>query len=175
LAPEAQKEVGDIYFSKLKQYNNAIDLYQRMLDSKRFSVDDEALFLSRVARAHFLSGRLKKAIEIQEGFLTRYPKSPLLRKVSLEIAHTWYAIGDTEKGSYAKALKGYQEVSKETEGKHPDLYLEARFGEAATLEEMDQLEAALAIFKSIETVYPAPNVVKVRMIRLEERLIKKRK
>lgn len=175
LAPEAQKEAGEIYFNKLKQHQNAIDLYSRMIESNRFTPDEEAFFLSRIGRAHFLLGRIKKAIETQEDFLIRYPKSNLFRKVQLELGHAWYALGDTEKGSYQKALKIYQEVAKVTEGKDPKSYLEARFGEAATLEEMDQLEMALSLFKAIETVYPAPNVVKVRMIRLEERLQKKRK
>lgn len=175
LAPDAQKEIGEIYFNKLNQYSKAIDVYQRMIDSKKFSEDDEALFLFRIARAHFLTGRLKKAIEIEESFATRYPKSPLNKKVTLELANAWYALGDTEKTAYPKALKLYQDLAKITEGKDPGLYLDAKFGEAATLEELDRLEEALVLFKSIETTYPAPNVVKVRMIRLEERMSKKRK
>lgn len=175
LAPEAQKEIGEIYFNKLNQYSKAIDVYQRMIDSKKFSADEEALFLFRIARAHFLTGRLKKAIEIEESFAVRYPKSPLNRKVMLELANAWYALGDTEKIAYPKALKLYQDLEKLTLGKDPNLYLDAKFGEAATLEELDRLEEAHELFKSIETTYPAPNVVRVRMIRLEERMSKKRK
>jgi hypothetical protein len=49
------------------------------------------------------------------------------------------------------------------------------FNEAATLEELDKLEEAHELFRSIENNYPAPNVIKVRMIRLSERMQKKRK
>jgi TolA-binding protein len=174
LAPEAQKEIGEIYFNKLNQYSKAIDVYQRMIDSKKFPADDEAVFLFRIARAHFLTGRLKKAIEIEE-FADRYPKSPLNKKVTLELANAWYALGDSEKTAYPKALKLYQDLEKVTQGKDPGLFLDAKFGEAATLEELDRLEEAHDLFKSIETTYPAPNVVKIRMIRLEERMSKKRK
>lgn len=175
LAPEAQKEIAEIYFSKLNQLTKAIETYQRMIDSKKFKPDDEAFFLYRVSRAHFLLGHLKKAIEIYDSFNERYPKSPLLNQVKLELANAWYALGDTEKLAYANALKLYQELVKQTQGKDPKLFLESRFGEGATFEEMDRLEQAYEIFKSIESTYPAPNVVKVRMIRLEERMSKKRK
>ncbi|MBS1959301.1 MAG: tetratricopeptide repeat protein [Bdellovibrionales bacterium] len=175
LAPEAQKEIGDIYFNKLNQYSKAIDVYQRMVDSKKFSPDDEATFLFRIARAHFLAGRLKKAIEIEESFPVKYPKSPLNKKVSLELANSWYALGDADKLAYPKALKLYEDLSKVTQGKDSALFLDARFGQAATLEELDRLEDAYEIFRSIESTYPAPNVVKIRMLRLEERMNKKRK
>jgi len=175
LAPEAQKEIGDIYYNKLNQYSKAIDVYQRMIDSKKFSPDDEAMFLFRIARAYFLTGRLKKAIEIEESFSSRYPKSPLNKKITLELANAWYALGDADKLAYPKALKLYEDLGKATEGKDPGLYLDARFGQAATLEELDRLEDAYDIFTSIESTYPAPNVVKIRMIRLEERMSKKRK
>jgi tetratricopeptide (TPR) repeat protein len=175
LAPDAQKEMGEIYFSKLNQYSKAIEVYESLLESKRFSSEDRAFFYYRIARANFLTGRLKRAIEIEEKFETLFPKSYLIPKMRLELAHAWYAVGDSEKGAYAKALKIYQELAKITQGRDPKIYLESRFGEAATLEELDQLENALELFKSLESVYPAPNVVKVRMLRLEERMSKKRK
>lgn len=175
LAPQAQKEIAEIYFLKMGQHKKAIDYYQKLLQSKKFSSEDEALFSYRVARSYFLMNKILRSIELNEELIAKYPKSFYAIKAKMDLANSWYAIGDSEKQGYSKALKLFQEIAAATRGKDSGLHVEAIFGEAATKEEMDQLEEAYSIFKSIESNYPAPNVIKVRMIRLEERMKKKRK
>jgi tetratricopeptide (TPR) repeat protein len=175
LAPEAQKEIADIYFSKLGQHRKAIDYYSKLLQSKKFSTDDEAMFSYRIARSNFLSNRILHSIELNEDLIAKYSKSPHALKAKSDLANSWYALGDSEKLGYAKALKLFQEVASLTRGKDEMNYVEAIFGEASTMEEMDQLEEAYSLFKTLENHYPAPNVIKIKMMRLEERMKKKRK
>ncbi len=42
LVPQVQREIGDIYFSKLNQYSKAIEYYQKLLTAKKFSDEDRA-------------------------------------------------------------------------------------------------------------------------------------
>ena len=175
LAPQAQKEIGEIYFLKLNQYSKAIAHYQHLLQLKKFSESDEALFQYRIARSYFLMNKIIRAIQLDEELISKYPKSPYAVRAKLDLANSWYVIGDTDKQAYSKALKLFQELEAQTKNSDPELYQEAVFGEASTAEELDQLEKAYGLFKSLENNYPAPGVIKVKMIRLEERLKKKRK
>jgi tetratricopeptide (TPR) repeat protein len=175
LAPQAQMEIGEIYFTKLAQYDRAVEHYQKLLGTGKYSPDDEAKFYYRLGRSHFRSHRLKKAIEWYEQGLRKHPDSPFAGKSRFDLANSWYALGETERGAYQKALKLFQELKAETRVRDPLLHVESIFGEASTLEEMDDLEQAHELFRSIENNYPAPNVIKVRMIRLAERMKKKRK
>jgi tetratricopeptide (TPR) repeat protein len=175
LAPQAQIEMGEIYFTKLARYDKAIEHYEKLLSSGKYGADDEAKFYYRIGRSHFRSHRLKKAIEWYEQGLKKHPDSPFSAKSKYDLANAWYALGETEKGGYQKALKIFQELQVQTKIRDHLLFVQSVFGEASTHEEMDDLELAYEQFKSIENDYPAPNVIKVRMIRLAERMKKKRK
>ena len=175
LAPEAKLQISDIYFSKLAEYPKAIDYYQKLLASNQFSEEDRAKFTYRIGRSYFLLSQLKHAIEWYEKLIATYPKSSISNKAEFDLANCWYAMGETEKQAYTKALHLFQDIKAKTELKDRLLYVESIFGEASTLEEMDQLEEAYTLFQSIEKQYPAPNVIQVRMIRLSERRSKKRK
>ncbi len=175
LVPQVQREIGDIYFSKLNQYSKAIEYYQKLLTAKKFSDEDRALFSYRIARSHFLSNQIKKAIELDEQVIEIYPKSFYALKAKLDLGNCWYALGDTDKQAYAKALQLFQSLEASSHESFPELYQEAVFGEAATREELDQLEEAYALFKKIEKTYPASKVIQIRMLRIEQRMKKKRK
>jgi tetratricopeptide (TPR) repeat protein len=175
LAPQAQMEIGEIYFTKLAQYEKAIEHYQKLLSSGKYPSDDESKFYYRIGRSYFRSHQLKKAIEWYEQGIKKYPDSPYSTKSKFDLANAWYALGELEKGGYQKALKMFQELKGETRVREPLIHVQSIFGEASTLEEMDDLEQAYELFKSIENNYPAPNVIKVRMVRLGERMKKKRK
>jgi tetratricopeptide (TPR) repeat protein len=175
LAPQAEQEMGEIYFSKLNQYAKAIPFYQKLLDSHKFSPDDEAKFTYRIARSHFLSNRLKPAIDGYEKLRAFYPKSPLYDKAQFDLANAWYAVGDSDKLAYPKALKLFQDLAQKTMLRNHALYVESIFGEASTLEEMDQFDEAYELLQKIENDYPAPNVIKIRMLSIEDRKKKKRK
>ena len=175
LAPQAQLEIGEILFSKLAQYPKAIEHYQRLLEQKKFSHDEESKFVYRIARGYFLTNQIRKAQEWYERGLKNYGDSSLVPKFKYDLANTWYALGETDKSAYAKALKVFQELGQSTKSTDHRLYVQSLFGEAATLEEMDEFEKAYSLFSAIQADYPAPNVIKVRMLRLSERMKKKRK
>jgi len=175
LAPQAQLEMGEIYFSKLAFYQKAIEHYQKLLDQKKFSHDEESKFVYRIARSYFLTNQIRKSQEWYELGLKNYSDSPVVSKIKYDLASTWYALGETDKAAYSKALKLYQDLKELVKPNDHRLYVQCIFGEASTLEEMEEFDKAFGLFQSIENDYPAPNVIKVRMHRLSERMRKKRK
>lgn len=175
LAPEAKLEIGEIYFSKLYQYQKAIEHYLRLTQDPKFSEENQAKFHYRIARSYLLTNQIKLAMDWFQKTTIRFPSSPFSDKAELDLANAWYAIGETDKTAYSKAQKLFQNLKNKIKEKNHTLYVEAIFGEASTLEEMDHFEDAYLLFKSIEADYPAPNVIKIRMIRLDERMKKKRK
>jgi tetratricopeptide (TPR) repeat protein len=175
LAPQAQLEIGEIHFSRMAQYQKAIDHYQKLLDMKKFPREEEAKFIYRIARSYFLTNRIRKAQEWYERGQSEYRDSSLLSKMKYDLANTWYALGETDRTAYFKALKSFQELGQLVKSSDHRLYVQCVFGEAATLEELEDFEKAHALFSTIEEDYPAPNVIKVRMHRLSERMRKKRK
>ena len=175
LAPQAQQEIGEIYFSRLAQYSKAINFYQKLLELHKFPPDEEAKFMYRVARSYFLTNQIKRSIEWLEKLSVLYPKSTIYERAQFDLANAWYALGDSDKGAYSKGLKLFRELSQRTQYKNHTLYVGALFGEASTLEELEQFNEADLIFKKIENDYPAPNIIKIRKLRIEERRKKKRK
>jgi tetratricopeptide (TPR) repeat protein len=175
LAPQALIEIGEIYFTRLAQHQKAIDHYEKLILSGKFSSEENARFAYRIGRSHFLMHHLKRAIEVYENALKTYPDSKWTSKIKFDLAHSWYALGETDKTAYAKAIKLFQSLSEVTRNEDHRLYVESVFGEAATLEEMDELEKSAERFKLIEGDYPAPNVIKIRLFRLSERMKKKQK
>lgn len=170
---DAQKEIGEILFSKTQQYQLAIDHYEKLIQSKKFP-NEEGAFLYRISRANAALGKIKKAISTQELILSKFSKSDLALKTKLDLAQNWFTLGDVEKQAYAKSLELYKQVSEETRLRDRKKYLEAQFGMAVVLEEMDRLEDAVKIYKMIESEYEVPNVVKIRIQKINERSQRKK-
>lgn len=175
LAPQALLEMGEILFTRLNQYGRAIEHYEKMIESPHFREEDRALFHYRVARSHFHLQRIRKSIEWYERMLSRFPKSSWIPRAMADLGSAWYALGDLDRTAFPKALKIFQDLKGRTQGRQHRLFVEAVFNEASTLEELDKLEEAHDLFKTIENDYPAPNVIRIRMVRLSERMKKKRK
>jgi len=175
LAPRAQIEVGEIYFSRLGRHQKAIEHYEKLLASGGFGPEDRAKFAYRIGRSHFLMNRLKKAIGIFEGALANHPGTAMVPRIKFDLANAWYALGETDRAAYPKALRIFEELSDQVRHSDHRLYVESIFGAAAILEEQDELEKAFERFRLIENDYPAPNVVKVRLYRIAERMKKKQK
>jgi len=173
LVMEAQKEIGEILFSKTRQYQNAIDHYQKLIQSGKCR-DDEGFFLYRISRAYIILGKIKKAITIQEDILKRFKDDDLVVRTKLDLAQNWFTIGDIEKQAYLKSIDYYKQVSNEVRTRDRKKYNEAQFGLAMVLEEIDKPEEALEIYKAIVNEYEVPNIVKMRIQKINERSKRKK-
>lgn len=170
---EAQKEIGEILFSKTQQHQAAIDHYEKLIQSGKYP-EDEGVFLYRISRSYVSIGKIKKAILIQEEILKKLNDQELLLKTKMDLAQNWFTIGDVEKQAYSKAIDYYKQVSIETKGKNRRKFAEALFGMAIVLEEMDKPDEAIELYKMIESDYIVPNVVKIRIQKINDRTKRKK-
>jgi tetratricopeptide (TPR) repeat protein len=170
---EAQKEIGEIFFNKTQQYQLAIEHYEKLVNKKKYP-EEEGFFLYRISRSYAALGKIKKAIQTQEIILSRYTKGDLALKTKLDLAQNWFTIGDVDKQAYIKSLEYYKQVSTETRTRDRKKYMEAQFGMAVVLEEMDRLDEAVSIYEAIEAEYEVPNVVKIRINKINERSQRKK-
>jgi tetratricopeptide (TPR) repeat protein len=177
--PLVEKEIGEILFNRLRQFNSSINHYEKLLKQDKYTADDKILFQYRIARSHFLLGQVNKSIDLYQELIKNAPKSKIRIRSILDLAQALYAIGDTEKTAFQNAMNQFNLAENEMKQmavvSTDPYFAEAEFGMAAIMEEQDQLEQAYEKFKSLEQTYPAKNVVKIRLLRLEDRLKKKRK
>jgi TolA-binding protein len=100
----------------------------------------------------------------------------------MEIAQVWLTRGEQRPGPRfsTQGKEVYREAIRQFEAfisKYPNSkrIAEARFGIASALEELDQLAQALEVFQGIESVYPVPQTVKIKIYRLKERISRRSK
>ena len=173
---EAQKQIGEILFSRMDRYAEAIAHYQQLL-KRRPSAPEAAEFLFKIGKAYFQGWAFDSALEAFNRVVNEWPKSEWAEKASLETAQVWLTRGEQRPG--AKFAAQGKEVYREAI-RHFETFItlypsskaiaEARFGIASALEELDQLTQALEVFESIETTYPVPQTVKIKIYRLKERI-----
>lgn len=173
--PRVEMEIGEIYFNRLKEYEASVQHYSAMLQNQsKHPQEDLFLFQYRLGRSLFLLGSVRRAILEYEKAI-QISRDPIEKaKVYLDIASAWYSLGDEEKSAFSNSLASLQKIGSLVPDQHP-FKIEAEFWIASAEEELDQLESAYSRFSKILSKYPAPNVVRVKLHRIDERLKRKRK
>lgn len=175
---EAQKQIGEILFAKTEQYDLAIPHYRAMLQAR--PKDPEAPdFQFRIAKSYFFLWQFDDAIFAFKELQKNYPNSLLAERAAFEIGVTAYTRGEqrpatghsTGPEGYQEAIDAYQRFL--TRYPHSALDVEARFGIAACLEEMEQLDAAYHQYESLLKTYPSPKVIQIKLARIRQRRAQK--
>lgn len=175
LKKSALIEIGEIYYERLKDYRRAIPHFKRRLENS-VTIEEKAELFFLIARCFFYLLKFDEAISSYSAVTRIAPGSYLAERAALEIAETYYTKGDkpnfieTEqpKENYRKALESFQSYILRYPLSMKLSY--AYFGAAASLEALDDYERAYEEFLKIKDVYPYPNLIQIRMIRIKERL-----
>ncbi len=172
LAWDAKKQVAEIYFNKLENYEQAILSYQALVQ-ERANSPEVPEFLFRIGRSRFFLGKFDEAVAGYQDLQKRFPATEWGQKAAFEIGVTQFTRGGQLKGSdktsdpYAEASAAYRrfiELYPKSE-----LVPQAKFGIAACLEEMDQLDAAYQAYSELKDTYPSRNVILIKLARIKER------
>jgi TolA-binding protein len=175
---DAQLQIGEILYSKIEQYDQAIYHYRSLLKQKPKAREAPDL-LFRIAKSHFYLFQFRDAIEVYSDLMKKYPTSSLAERAMFEIGATYFTRGEqgAEKDSdpeeaYQEAITAYEKFIK----KYPQSRFvpEARFGMASCLEELDQLEDAYQAYAALKGSYPSPNVIEIKLIRIRERMAQRK-
>lgn len=178
LAWDAQKQIGEIYFFRTEQYDPAIRHY-RSLIQQRPNAPELPEFLYRIGKSEFFLWRFDDALKTFREIQSRFPEQEWAEKAAFEIGVTYYTRGErrpagtrvSSQESYQDAMDAYQGFLK----KYPrsPLAVQAQFGIAACLEELDQLDAAYHRYEALQSTYPSPKVIQIKLARIRERKIQR--
>lgn len=170
---EAQKQIGEILFTKTEQYENAIRHY-RALVKLRPDAPEVPEFLYRIGKSHFYLWQFDDAIATFRDLVKRFPATLQGEKSAYEIGLSHYTRGEHNPGGQGPAAESYQEAMDAYQSfirAYPKSVWvpEAKFGIASCLEELDQLDAAYHQFESLLQTYPSPKVIRIKLTRIRER------
>ena len=175
---QARLQIGDILFSKLEQYGQAILFYSELTKMKP---DHEMVpeWMFRVAKSHFYLLQFEEAAQAFRELKTKFPLSLWGERASFEIGQTYLAQGEKSLDSHSssseqirnRAIGAFREFLK----KYPrsSLRAQAEFGVASCIEAGDQLQEAYQAFSDLKQRYPVPGVVEIKLSRIRERISQK--
>jgi tetratricopeptide (TPR) repeat protein len=174
LAHPASKLIGEILFTKLEQYEPAIQHYEKMLVNYP---DDPARdeYTYRIGKAQFHLLRFDDSIKTFRIVIEKYPNSE-----SAKLAHFAIGVSEQTKGHQlqSKEARLAQDAFKEAVKNYTDfiklypndpLVLDAKFETGNSLEELDQVDAAYEKFQEILDKYPNRTVVEMKLKRIRDR------
>lgn len=171
---DAQKQIGEILFSKTEQYDRAAQHYEAMVKLKP-SAPEVPELLFRTAKSHFYLWQFDEAVKLFRLIAAKYPGNPWAEKAMYEIGVSFFTRGEQHNGTREKgSLSAYQEAIEAHQHfirqfPQSPLVPQAKFGIASCLEEMDQLDAAYRAYEGLQSTYPSPNVITIKLTRIRER------
>jgi tetratricopeptide (TPR) repeat protein len=174
LAHPADRLIGEILFTKLEQYEPAIQHYEKMLD--HYPDDpDRAVYTNRIGKAQFHLLRFDDSIKTFHIVVEKYPGTESAKLARFAIGVSEQTKGhqlQTKEGrlaqdAFKQAVKDYTDFI----ARYPDdpLVLDAKFEIGNCLEELDQVDAAYEKFEEILEKYPNRTVVEMKLKRIRER------
>ncbi len=174
LAHPANKLIGEILFTKLEQYEAAIQHYEKMLENYP---EDPARseYAYRIGKAQFHLLRFDDSIKTFRVVVERYPDTD-----SAKLARFAIGVSEQTKGHQlqAKEARLAQDAFKQAVKDYSDfivrypndpLVLDAKFEIGNSLEELDQVDAAYEKFEEILEKYPNRPVVELKLKRIKDR------
>lgn len=164
----AEKELGEIWFSKLGLYDRAISHYSELL-RKNPKTPDAAFFRYRIAKSKLLQGEFQEAATALQTIGKDFPGTEWAERSSYEAGLAYFTGGESDRNPavFQQAIKAYEQFLASFPKSRwvPD----AHYGIAASWEELDQIDRAIEGFRAILDTYPAKKALLVKIARLEER------
>lgn len=168
----AQVEIGEILFTRLKRYDQAIAHYEAMIEKiPEASKADAPMYFLRIAQAEAARQQYEEARRRYRELANLFPETEWGERALFEVGNLYFTRGAAQPGSAQKAIDVWTEFLKRFPQSR--LAVDAEFGIANCLEELERWDEALAKFQSLESRYPSPNVVKIKIHRVQERLSRK--
>jgi TolA-binding protein len=188
-ARDAQLQIGDIYFNKTGQYENAIQHYRKWI--KDHPTDPETSeFLYRIGRSQFFLWRFEESIQSFEAVLKQSPSHALAAEAAYQIGMAQLSLAaqsrvlspSAETGDEATevidssarhqlAVKAFEMVERQYPGS--PAAQEAALGVVTSLEERGLWEDAIKKLGEMGGKYPIPQILKIRAHRIQERIAKR--
>jgi len=158
---QAEKNIGEVYFTKLEEFRLAAEQYRQLIEKYPNSPEKD-YFMLRLAKSFYSTLDFAKAIQVYQEIVKAFPNSSSAAEALYQIGNTYYTKGEPD-----LAIKAFEQVLKD----HPTSphAVFAQFGIGNCYEEKDRPDEALTIYSKILDKHPARNVVEAKIRRLRER------
>jgi len=174
LAHPANRLIGEILFSKLEQYEQSIQQYEKMLV---LYPDDPAKdeYTYRIGKSLFHLLRFDDSIRTFRIVIEKYPVSESAKLARFAIGVSEQTKGHQLQGKEARLAQDAFKLAVKEYGEFIRLYpadplvLDAKFETGNCLEELDQVDAAYGQFEEILEKYPNRKVVELKLRRIRDR------
>ncbi len=162
----AQKEIGEILFSRLEDFTKSIE-HDSVIVNLTKDTKERAEITFRLGRANFLLKRFGNAEKFYREAMQLDPKGEWRPRALFEVGMSQYTRETKSAAGFERALSTFRHFMAEYPGH--EKAIEAEFMVGCCLEELQQIGPAISIFQKIEDRYPVPGAVKIRRLRLEGR------
>lgn len=168
LIQQVRGYLGELFFEYLEDYPQSIGYYQNRLrlESKHPEVP---LWLFRLGKSFFFLFQFESALATFQDLANQYPKTLWAERALYEQGLTQLA-RDTPAACLEAILLFEMFIQTYP---HSTWLSEARFGVASCLEEADRLPEALKLYQSLSKDYSTPQVIDVKVARIQERMSQK--
>jgi len=163
----AQKNIADIYQNDLRDYDQAVIEYAKLIHMES-DIGEKAKGQFKLAKCYFKKGDYQQAVTEFELLLRDYPESGLREKAAFQISNCFFILGSCD-----RAIEGYRKFLKQYSSSQ--YASDARYSIGNCLEEQEDLSGALAMYQSIENSGFNQKVLERKIRGLEERLKKRRR
>ncbi|HKJ04584.1 MAG TPA: tetratricopeptide repeat protein [Geopsychrobacteraceae bacterium] len=160
----AQREAAELTKYRLRDFAQAIVIYQRLLDQE---TDDGDRILYEIADCYFRLNNFSQARIELDALLERFPESSLRAEVLYRYANA--LLLDDMRG---EARDGFNRLIESFP--KSSYALEAGFSLAEMLETEEKLKDALKAYRALKD-YPQQELLQGKISRLEQRIAKKKK
>lgn len=173
----SELQIGELLYRKLVRYREAIQHYERLL-KMRPDAPEKPMILYRMGRSHFFLWKFDEAIKIFQKVSQEFPKNEWGEKAKYQIGISYFTGGEQSPGGYGPGMKAYESAVQAYQDfieSYPKSRWvpEARFGIANCLEELDRLDEAYQAYQEVKETYPSPQVIQIKLIRIQERIAQK--
>lgn len=162
---QAQRQVAEIYKTRLRDYPRAVAFYKQLLAR---GVTDSDRMQYEIADAFFRMNDFQQGLLEYQALRDNYPDSPLQAEVRYRMGITLSLQG---KPKEAEAV--FREVI--SQWPQSPFTLESKFSLATVLEERDELMAAMTVLEELKGSYPNTELLNRRLEQLRERLVNKKR
>lgn len=159
---QAQSYIAEIYENSLKDYDQAIIEYQRLINNfENWISPDGGQF--KIAKCYFKKGDYRQAIVEYEILSELFPASPLVEEAIYQTVTSNFILGDCP-----KAVKNYDRFRAKFPGSRlmPDI----KFEIGSCYEEEGSLLESLNIFRELRNSYPNKKLLEMKINSVEKRL-----
>ncbi len=164
MAPHAQWYIAQVYELGYSDYPRAIEEYRKAAAYSNPEVREKSLYST--AECLFRIGKIEEARQTWMQQVAEFPNGQQSGLAYFRLGTAAFSKGDLDASErfYRKSLE--QNTDKE-------LAIKAKFALAECLELGDHLKEALTLYQEIESVYPNPEAIHIKIKALENRIIKK--